>query len=92
MLGWLLAVLIGLVLIFWRLGGGDADLQTADDAGRYLYAAAAGAIVLLYAVSIAGDYRGRWGKALRRRRLRRGSARHHPPFADQRRRRPTAKR
>lgn len=65
MLGWLLAVLAGLVFLFWQLGGGDANAAPAENAGMFVYAAALGAFVILYAMSIAGDYRGRWGKALK---------------------------
>jgi aspartyl protease family protein len=65
MLGWLAAVLVGLVLLFWQLGGGDASAEPAENGGMMVYAAALGAFAVLYAVSIAGDYRGRWGTAVK---------------------------
>ena len=63
MLGWLLAVLAALVGLFWYLGGGEANGGAANDAGRLIYAVSLGAVALLLAVSIAGDYRGRWRRA-----------------------------
>ncbi|MEQ1578037.1 MAG: TIGR02281 family clan AA aspartic protease [Hyphomicrobium sp.] len=64
MLGWLLTVLTALVVLFWYLGGGGSGAEVAEDTGRIIYAAALGLFALFLAVSIAGDYRGRWGRAL----------------------------
>ncbi len=65
MLGWLLAVLAGLVLLFWQLGGGDGIDDPGQKAGFLVYAAALGAIAVLYIASISSDYRGRWRQAMR---------------------------
>ena len=64
MLGWLLAVLAALVALFWYLGGQSANLDQADETGRFIYSAALGVMALFLAFSIAGDYRGRWGRAV----------------------------
>ena len=63
MLGWLLAVLAALVGLFWYLGGGQATGDMADDTGRLIYVAVLGMFAIFLAISIAGDYRGRLGKA-----------------------------
>jgi aspartyl protease family protein len=65
MLGWLVAVLAALVVLFWQLGAGDGIDSAGDKAGYLVYAAALGAIAILYIVSISSDYRGRWRVALR---------------------------
>ena len=65
MLGWLLAVLCALLALFWYLGGGAPTAEASDDAGRLIYATVLGLFALFLAVSIAGDYRGRWGRAAR---------------------------
>ena len=54
MLGWLAAVLIALVGIFFFLNSGSSM-----DGGRMLYAIGLGALCLVYVVSLSGDYRGR---------------------------------
>jgi aspartyl protease family protein len=65
MLGWLLAVLAGLLLLFWQLGGGDANSDAGEQTGMFVYAAALAAIAVLYIVSVSSDYRGRWRQGLR---------------------------
>lgn len=64
MLGWLLALLSGLVILFLLLGG-STGTGVSEDTGRLVYASALGAFVLLYMMSLAGDYRGRLGSAVR---------------------------
>ena len=65
MLGWLLAVLAALVALFWYLGGGQATGDVGDATGRMIYAAVLGTFAIFLAISIAGDYRGRWGSAFK---------------------------
>ena len=65
MLGWLLAFLTGLLALFWYLGGGAPSDASADETARMIYALVLGAFAVFLAVSIAGDYRGRWGNVLK---------------------------
>lgn len=60
MLGWLAAILIALVAIFFFLNSGSGM-----EGGRILYAIVLGALGLLYVVSISFDYRGRSLQGLR---------------------------
>lgn len=60
MLGWLVAVLIALLGVFYVLNS-DAGL----DGGRMLYVIALGALCLLYILWMASDYRGRSLQGLR---------------------------
>lgn len=60
MLGWVAAVLIALVGVFFFLNS-DSGME----AGRTLYAIVLGALALLYVVSISFDYRGRSLQGLR---------------------------
>lgn len=62
MLGWLIALLLALVASFYLLSG----LDTSNiGGGQVIYIVGAGALVLLYLSSMADDYRGRAGTALR---------------------------
>lgn len=60
MLGWVAAVLIALVGVFFFLNS-DSGME----AGRILYAIVLGALALLYVVSVSFDYRGRSLQGLR---------------------------
>lgn len=64
MLGWLLIVLVVLVGLFYGLGGSSGE-GWASDPGQYAYVGAFALLALLYIASLAHDYRGKAGTALR---------------------------
>jgi aspartyl protease family protein len=65
MLGWLLALLAVLVGAFFFLASGEpGELAGSLDGSAIVYLIVGGALVALYSVSLAGDYRGRAGKSL----------------------------
>ena len=65
MLGWLFAVLAALVALFLYLGNAGTGGDVNDQYGRLLYSLVLGALAIFVAFSLAGDYRGRWGKAVK---------------------------
>jgi aspartyl protease family protein len=64
MLGWLVAVLAGLVALFLLLSGSSTP-GAGDEAGYWIYVVVLSALGLLFLVSTAEDYRGRIGTAAR---------------------------
>jgi aspartyl protease family protein len=64
MLGWLAVLFIGLVALFYLLTG-SSDPIANNDAGLWIYVAMLSALALLFGLSMADDYRGRFGTALR---------------------------
>lgn len=61
MLGWLIAILLGLVAVFLLLSGESTGME----GGRLLYIITLGAFALLLLVGTLGDYRGRGIQGLR---------------------------
>ncbi len=64
MLIWLLALLVGLVGLFWFLAGSEGAILGLGG-GEIAILAVFGALALLYLISLASDYRGRALLALR---------------------------
>ena len=64
MLAILLAILAGLVLLFWSLND-ESGALSAISGGQAFYALGILALAILYLFAVSGDYRGRRREALR---------------------------